>query len=70
MNGHQVGPVAVLKLYVLGLPALLSGLWLGFKCYGVLDEATFRKVVLLLLLCAGLALIAAQGWPIVRARIA
>ena len=23
-----------LKVYVLGLPALLAGLWLGFKCYG------------------------------------
>ena len=51
-----------LKLYVLGLPALLAGLWLGFKCYGKLDDATFRKVVLVLLLCSGLALIAAQGW--------
>jgi len=58
-----------LKLYVLGLPALLAGLWLGFKCYGKLDDATFRKVVLVLLLCAGLALIAAQGWPQVRAYI-
>src|SRR6516164_7314752 len=58
-----------LKLYVLGLPALLAGLWLGFKCYGKLDDATFRKVILLLLLWAGLALIAAQGWPIIRASI-
>ena len=55
-----------LKLYVLGLPALLAGLWLGFKCYGKLDDATFRKVVLLLLLFSGLALIAAQGWPLMR----
>ena len=55
-----------LKLYVLGLPALLAGLWLGFKCYGKLDDATFRKVVLLLLLFSGLALIAAQGWPLLR----
>jgi Sulfite exporter TauE/SafE len=55
-----------LKLYVLGLPALLAGLWVGFKCYGKLDDATFRKVVLLLLLCAGLALIAAQRWPLAR----
>jgi len=37
-----------LKLYVLGLPALLVGLWLGFKCYGKLNDATFRKVVLML----------------------
>ena len=54
-----------LKLYVLGLPALLAGLWLGFRCYGKLDDATFRKIVLLLLLCSGLALIAAQAWPLI-----
>jgi len=35
-----------LKLYVLVLPALLAGLWLGFKCYGKLDDAMFRKLVL------------------------
>jgi len=51
------------KLYVLGLPALLAGLWLGFRLYGKLDDAAFRKLVLLLLLFAGLALIAAQMWP-------
>ena len=55
------------RLYVLGLPALLAGLWLGFKLYGKLDDAAFRKVILLLLFFAGLALIVAQGWPIVRA---
>jgi uncharacterized membrane protein YfcA len=55
-----------LKLYLLGLPALLAGLWLGFKCYGKLDDGTFRKVVLALLLCAGLALIAAQGSSLMR----
>ena len=45
-------------LFVLGLPALLAGTWLGMKLYGRLDEASFRKVVLMLLLisgvCAGL----------------
>jgi uncharacterized protein len=56
------GAVAVdtLKLYVLGLPALLSGLWVGFKLYGRLDDAAFRKLILLLLLVSGAALIAAQ----------
>ncbi len=58
-----------LKLYVLGLPPLLAGLWLGFKCYGKLDDATFRKLVLILLLGSGLALIAAQGWPAIRSHI-
>ena len=54
------------KLYVLGLPALLAGLWLGFKCYGKLDDATFRKLVLVLLLCSGVALIAAQRSTLAR----
>ena len=46
-----------IKLYLLGLPPLLAGLWCGFKLYGKLDETAFRKVILLLLLLSGLALI-------------
>jgi uncharacterized protein len=46
------------KLYAIGLPVLLFGLWIGFKLYGKLDEAAFRKVILLLLLVSGLALVA------------
>lgn len=45
------------KLFLLGLPFLLAGLWSGFKLYGKLDDAAFRKVILLLLLVAGVALI-------------
>ena len=37
-----------IKLFLIGLPALLAGMWLGLKLYGRLDEATFRKVVLAL----------------------
>ena len=58
--------VEIVKLYVLGLPAMLAGLWLGFKLYGKLDDVAFRKVILVLLLVAGVALVAAQGWPIAR----
>jgi hypothetical protein len=47
-----------LKLYGLGLPFLLAGLWSGFQLYGQIDDETFRKVVLVLLLLAGLSLIA------------
>ena len=47
----------VLKLFVLGLPVLLVGTWLGLKLYGRLDEAGFRKVVLALLLVSGAALV-------------
>jgi len=46
-----------LKLYGLGLPFLLAGLWSGFKLYGKIDDETFRKAVLILLLLAGLSLI-------------
>ena len=55
---------AIVKLYLLGLPALLAGLWLGFKLYGKLDDAAFRKLILFLLLGAGVALIGVQAQPI------
>jgi uncharacterized membrane protein YfcA len=58
-----------LKLYILGLPAMLAGLWIGFKLYGKLDDAAFRKLILLLLLFAGLALIAAQAWPMMKPKL-
>ncbi len=45
------------RLYLLGLPLLLAGLWSGLKLYGKLDDAGFRRVILLLLLAAGLSLI-------------
>lgn len=41
----------------LGLPFLLVGLWSGFRLYGKIDDEMFRKVVLLLILLAGLSLI-------------
>lgn len=44
------------KLFLLGLPVLLAGLWGGFRLYGKLDDAAFRKVILLLLLVSGLGL--------------
>jgi uncharacterized protein len=51
----------VLRLYALGLPAMVAGLWVGFKLYGKLDDAAFRKVILVLLLLAGLGLIIPRG---------
>jgi uncharacterized protein len=44
-------------LFVIGLPALLAGTWLGLKLYGRLDEARFRNVVLVVLLVSGAALV-------------
>src|SRR5437764_8301089 len=45
------------KLFAIGLPALLAGTWLGLKLYGRIDEATFRKIVLVLLFVSGVVLI-------------
>jgi len=45
-----------IKLFLIGLPALFAGTWLGLKLYGRIDEATFRKIVLTLLLVSGLVL--------------
>jgi uncharacterized membrane protein YfcA len=49
--------VEIIKLFVLGLPALLLGLWLGMTLYGRLDDAQFRNIILILLLFSGVGLI-------------
>jgi uncharacterized protein len=46
-----------LKLYALALPALIVGIGCGLKLYGKLDDAAFRKVILILLLAAGVSLV-------------
>ena len=48
----------------IGLPALLAGTWVGLRLYGHLDEAGFRKLVLVLLLVSGLALVAPALAPL------
>src|SRR6266567_6105274 len=35
-----------IKFFVIGLPALLAGTWLGLRLFGRLNEAAFRKIVL------------------------
>jgi uncharacterized membrane protein YfcA len=45
------------KLFLLGLPMLLAGTWVGMRLYGRLDEASFRRVVLILLLLSGIFLV-------------
>jgi uncharacterized membrane protein YfcA len=47
-----------LALYGLGVPFMVAGLWSGFKLFGKINDETFRKTVLVLLLFAGLSLIA------------
>jgi uncharacterized membrane protein YfcA len=49
--------VETLKLYGFALPVLVAGIWSGFALYGKLDDAAFRKVILVLLLASGVALI-------------
>lgn len=55
-TGHLFN-IDILRLFVIGLPALLFGLWLGVRLYGKLDDAAFRKAILILLLISGLSLI-------------
>jgi uncharacterized protein len=47
----------MLRLFAIGLPVLLIGTWAGLKAYGHLDEAAFRRIVLILLLVSGVALV-------------
>ena len=57
LGGRGAIDGATLELMILGLPAILLGVWLGLRLYGKLDEAGFRKLVLALLLVSGLALL-------------
>ena len=50
-----------LRLFLIGLPALIIGSGLGWILYGRLDEAGFRKIVLALLFVSGVTLVA-SGW--------
>jgi uncharacterized membrane protein YfcA len=45
------------RLFLIGLPALVVGTWVGLKLFGRLNEAGFRKIVLLLLLASGVTLV-------------
>ena len=47
----------IVPLFLIGLPALLAGTWLGLQLYGRVDETSFRRIVLVLLLLSGLMLV-------------
>jgi hypothetical protein len=47
----------VIWLFAIALPVLFAGTWLGLKLYGRLDEAQFRRVVVILLLASGAVLL-------------
>jgi uncharacterized membrane protein YfcA len=57
LGGSGIITADTLKLFALGLPALAIGTWSGWKMYGKLDETSFRKGVLVLLLISGVALV-------------
>ena len=46
-----------MKLYALALPALVAGIGCGIWLYGKLDDAAFRKVILILLMASGVSLV-------------
>jgi uncharacterized protein len=49
--------VETMKLYALALPSLMVGIGCGIWLYGKLDDAAFRRVVLVLLFGSGLSLV-------------
>ncbi len=55
-GGSGVVSARSATLFVLALPAVVAGTWLGLKLYGRLDEAGFRRVVMVLLLASGIVL--------------
>jgi uncharacterized membrane protein YfcA len=54
--------VETMKLYAYALPALMAGFGCGIWLYGKLDEAAFRRVILVLLFAAGLSLVVPALW--------
>lgn len=56
-----IGTVALdrkgLILFLLALPALAFGAWIGWNLYGRLDERRFRQMFAVLLICSGLVLV-------------
>jgi uncharacterized membrane protein YfcA len=58
LGGAGIITFEAIRLFLIGLPALVAGTWLGWLLYGKLDEPSFRRVVLALLLVSGVALVA------------
>jgi uncharacterized membrane protein YfcA len=57
LGGADILDANIGRLFLIGLPALIAGTWLGWKLYGRLDEASFRKVVLYVVLVSGVTLV-------------
>ena len=57
LGGTGLVGADTLRLFMIGLPLLLAGTWVGLRLYARLDETGFRRVVLGLLLISGVGLI-------------
>lgn len=60
-GGVGIITLDTVRLFMIGLPPLVAGSWLGWMLYGKLDEGAFRKVVLVLLLVSGATLVVSGG---------
>ena len=66
-GGTGVITYDTIRLFFVGLPALIVGSWSGWSLYGKLNEAAFRKVILALLLVSGVSLLASSEASLVGA---
>ena len=53
--------IETIKLYGIGFPFMIAGILIGFKLYGTISDETFRKAVLILVLLAGVSLVASAS---------
>jgi uncharacterized membrane protein YfcA len=56
LGGKGTVTADTIKFFVIGLPFLFAGTWLGLKLFGKIDETVFRKIVLALLFVSGAVL--------------
>ena len=57
LGGANMVDADTLWLFLIGLPAIGLGTWAGLQLFGKLDDAAFRRVVLVLLLLSGVSLL-------------
>ena len=58
MMSRSTLPTGMLNDFIISLPALLAGTAAGLVMFGRVNEQVFRRVVLVILLLAGLGLLA------------
>lgn len=56
-GGTGIITADAMRLFAVGLPALMLGTALGWAFYGRLNEASFRNIVLILVLISGILLV-------------